>query len=193
MSTRCGGTDFPEKRTATRCGHQLGASRRSYRGPRGRIHPCRAAAASAASDSTTWGMLSLAAQASQWLSIVHSSTMMASFSGGSGALLRQHHRRGPCGDRRAAGEPLGLPPWPRLGAYAVRVFSTVPGLVLVRDAVRLVSVCGQPKLDWGDLWVRWVSSSQCSASHRARRGAPQPSAKRVLSAQAVPLPSSSET
>ena len=36
----------------------------------------------------------------------------------------------------------------------VRVFSAVPGLVLVRDAVRLVSVCGQPKLDWGDLWVR---------------------------------------
>ena len=32
-----------------------------------------------------------------------------------------------------------------------RVFDFV---VLVRDAVRLVSVCGQPKLDWGDLWVR---------------------------------------
>ena len=36
----------------------------------------------------------------------------------------------------------------------LRAFSAVPGLVLVRDAVRLVSVCGQPKLDWGDLWVR---------------------------------------
>ena len=50
-----------------------------------------------------------------------------------------------------------------------------------------VRVCGQYKLDWGDLWVRWVSSSHSSASPKARRGAPQPSAKRVFSAKAKPL------
>ena len=50
-----------------------------------------------------------------------------------------------------------------------------------------VRVRGQYKLDWGDLWVRWVNSSQRSASPKARLGAPQPSAKRVPAAKLKPL------
>ena len=42
--------------------------------------------------------------------------VMASFTGGSGALLLQHHRRGSCGDGRPAGEQLGRPPRARVCA-----------------------------------------------------------------------------
>ena len=42
--------------------------------------------------------------------------VMASFTGGFGALLLQHHRRGSCGDERPAGEQLGRPPRARVCA-----------------------------------------------------------------------------
>jgi hypothetical protein len=40
----------------------------------------------------------------------------------------------------------------------VRVLFEVPVLELVRGTVWRVGVCGQPKLDWGDLWVGYMGS-----------------------------------
>ena len=71
----------------------------------------------------------------------------------------------------------------RSGLFATRVHSTV----------RRVRVRRQRKLDWGDLWVRWVSSSQYSQriaqSSPWRTAAVRPNGSDLPSAKARPLTS----
>ena len=183
MSTPCGGADFLEESVTARRGHHLGAFPCAFRCAFGGARMCGAVIAAAGRLSTTWGMVPLAAgrfyafpgggDRHRWQ--VARAEPMSSCGGtiGTGCLAMRMQQEG-----RQFGYPSEFECVPVLCLF--QGAQRRPGRVLVRRAVRRVGVCGQPKHDWGDLGVQWVSSSHWVASRRARRGPVGQSVRKCL-------------
>ena len=175
-------TFSPESVTAWR-GHHLGACPCAFRCAHGGARICGAVPAAAGRLSTTWGMLPLAAgrfyafpsggDRHGWQAA--RAELMSSCGGtiGTGCLAMRMQQEG-----RQFGHPSEFECVPVLCLF--QGAQRRPGRVLVRRAVRRVGVCGQPKHDWGDLGVQWVSSSHWVASRRARRGPVGQSVRKCL-------------
>ena len=103
------------------------------------------------------------------------------------SLLLHSHRRRSWHDSGTPGDGFARSCWTE--AYAHRASLLCGPVFLLRVCV-LCGVCVSVvniSLIGVIYGIRWVNSSRCSASPKARLGAPQPSAKRVPAAKLKPL------